>query len=113
MARIHALKRGFQWLLSMRQDDGGWAIPLRTTGLVSFTGVLQKATIQPNRAKPFSHLVIGIVLRAFAAHAKYRSSKEAKEAGGLLASRFFRRYAYPHRQNGEFWLKPFIMLLRK
>jgi hypothetical protein len=100
------IERGFQWLLSMRQDDGGWAIPLRTASLVSFsTSVFQKATIQPNRAKPFSHLVTGIVLRAFAAHAKYRSSKEAKKAGELLASRFFRRDTYPDRQNAEFWFK--------
>jgi hypothetical protein len=77
------IERGFQWLLSMRQDDGGWSIPLRTAGLASFAGVLQKATIQPDRSKPFSHLVTGIVLRAFAAHAKYRNSKEAKKAGEL------------------------------
>jgi hypothetical protein len=100
------VERGFQWLLSMRQDDGGWAIPLRTVGSISFsTVVFQKATIQPNRAKPFSHLVTGIVLRAFAAHTKHKHAEKTRKAGDLLASRFFKRDKYPDRQNVEFWFK--------
>ena len=99
------IERGFQWLLSMRQEDGGWAIPLRTVGVNFGTGVLQTSTIQPNRAKAFSHLVTGIVLRAFAAHTKHRNAKEAKKAGELLMSRFFKRDVYPDRQNVEYWFK--------
>jgi len=43
------------------------------------------------------------VLRAFAVHSKYKSSPEAVAAGNLLASRFFKRDAYPDRQATSFW----------
>ncbi len=100
------IEKGFQWLLSIRQNDGGWAIPLRTTGVKSYSTVLSsKTTIQPNRTKPSSHLITGVVLRAFAAHPKYKETKEAQIAGNLLASRFFKKDKYLDRQNAEFWCR--------
>jgi hypothetical protein len=99
------IEEGFQWLLSIRQNDGGWAIPLRTATIKLNTGILKAATLKPNKAKPFSHLVTGVVLRAFAAHEKYRHSEAARTAGELLASRFFEKDAYPDRQSVDFWLK--------
>ncbi len=100
------IEAGFQWLLSARQNDGGWAIPLRTAGIKSYTTVLsQKTTIQPDRTKPFSHLVTGIVLRAFAAHPKYKQTTEAKSASILLASRFFKNDVYPDRQDVKYWFR--------
>jgi hypothetical protein len=47
--------------------------------------------------------VTGVVLRAFAAHPKYCHSEEAKAAGKLLASRFFKKDAYPDRGTVTFW----------
>ncbi len=98
------VEKGFQWLLSMRQEDGGWAIPLRTGG-----GKFYKATpahlVQPDRSKPFSHLVTGMVLRAFAAHPRWRSSSEARRAGNLLLSRFFSRDKYSDRGDPSYWIK--------
>jgi hypothetical protein len=99
------IEEGFQWLLSIRQNDGGWAIPLRTAAIKFNTGILKAATLKPNKAKPFSHLATGVVLRAFAAHEKYRYSEAARTAGELLASRFFKKDAYPDRQSVDFWLK--------
>jgi hypothetical protein len=99
------IEEGFQWLLSIRQNDGGWAVPLRTAAIKFNTGILKAATLKPNTLKPFSHLVTGVVLRAFAAHEKYRRSEAAKTAGELLASRFFEKDAYPDRQSVDFWLK--------
>jgi hypothetical protein len=99
------IEEGFQWLLSIRQNDGGWAIPLRTVAIKFNTGILKAATLKPNTLKPFSHLVTGVVLRAFAAHEKYRTTEVAKTAGELLASRFFEKDAYPDRQSVDFWLK--------
>jgi len=99
------IENGFQWLLSIRQNDGGWAIPLRTARIKLNTGILKAATLEPNKARPFSHLVTGVVLRAFAAHEKYRHSEVARTAGELLASRFFEKDAYPDRQSVDFWLK--------
>jgi hypothetical protein len=49
--------------------------------------------------------VTGVVLRAFAVHKIYRESVEAKTAGKLLASRFFKRDLYPDRGTVEFWTK--------
>ncbi|HZW57310.1 MAG TPA: hypothetical protein VFF30_13560 [Nitrososphaerales archaeon] len=98
------IRRGFKWLLSIRQNDGGWAFPLRTVGKKLDRQIFhQRKTIQPDRAKPFSHLVTGIVLRAFAAHSEYRRSEEAKVAGELLASRFFKADTYSDRRAPSFW----------
>ena len=97
------IERGFEWLLSIRQEDGGWAIPMRTAGMK--LDVMKKDTIEPDRSKPFSHLVTGVVLRAFAAHPRYRRRKEARAAGELLASRLFKRDKYPDRATPEYWTR--------
>lgn len=103
------IERGFAWLLSMRQNDGGWAVPMRTgTGKGSATikdAFWLPETIQPDRSKPFSHWCTGIVLRAFAAHTEYRKAPEARHAGELLKSRFFQRDKYTDRQAAYFWEK--------
>jgi hypothetical protein len=96
------IEKGFQWLLSMRQNDGGWAIPLRTVGS-KYADALKAETIEPDLAKPFSHLATGVVLRAFAASRKYSKSPEAATAGKLLASRFFKRDVYPDRNTPQYW----------
>jgi hypothetical protein len=96
------IEKGFQWLLSIRQKDGGWAIPLRTVG-ARYADIVKALTIEPNLSKPFSHLVTGVVLRAFAASAKYRKAAEAVAAGKLLASRFFKRDVYPDRNTPQYW----------
>jgi squalene-hopene cyclase-like protein len=62
-----AVRRSFRWILSVRQDDGGWAIPFRTAGRNFDPSTLRAATIQPVTGKPSSHLVTGVVLRALAA----------------------------------------------
>lgn len=97
------IEKGFHWLLSLRQQDGGWAIPLRTMGKKFDDQTLHAEPISPNITKPFSHLVTGIVLRTFAAHPHYRTSDEAQTAGKLLASRFFAADTYPDRCLSSFW----------
>jgi squalene cyclase len=97
------IEKGFRWLLSARQNDGGWAIASRTRNAKVNDFLFQAETIQPDRTKPFSHLVTGVVLRAFAAHPKYGQLDEAKVAGKLLASRFFKKDAYPDRGTVAFW----------
>ena len=97
------IKKAFRWLLSIRQDDGGWAIPMRTVGMKYDRKSLYADNVQPDRSRPFSHMVTGIVIRAFAAHEKYCKAKEAMVAGELVASRFFARDKYPDRQSPNFW----------
>jgi hypothetical protein len=96
------IKRVFDWLLDIRQNDGGWALPLRTQGH-NLEVILQPNTVEPDRAKPFSHLITGIVLRAFAAHPDYARSPEAKSAGYLLASRFFQKDVYTDLKSKNAW----------
>jgi hypothetical protein len=98
--------RGLRWLLAMRQDDGGWAIPLRTGRLLTLKAAMRiHAAIAPDRAKPSSHLVTGIVLRALAAHPRFRRRAETKRAAALLATRFFMPDPYPDRKAASYWTK--------
>jgi Squalene-hopene cyclase C-terminal domain/Prenyltransferase and squalene oxidase repeat len=99
--------RSFDWLLSIRQDDGGWAIPARTIGSGSTLDVILPAPqpIEPDRSRPSSHLITGIVLRAFAAHPVWRDSPAAHAAGNLLASRFFHPDSYVDRRAASYWEK--------
>jgi hypothetical protein len=98
------IEKGFRWLLSIRQNDQGWAIPFRTVNSKYEIKTLRGETILPDRSKPFSHLVTGVVLRAFSAHPIYKKSLEAKIAGELLLSRLFQKDKYPDRMASHFWL---------
>jgi hypothetical protein len=103
-AKDARIEKGFRWLCSIRQHDGGWAIPVRTRKMNFTETVLHvKETLQPDRDRPFSHLVTGVVLRAFAAHPTYRVSPEARHGGSLLAARLFTPDAYPDRRTVEYW----------
>jgi len=98
------ITKGFRWLLSMRQDDGGWAIPLRTLGgHMNLTRAMHTGPNPPDRSKPSSHLATGMVLRSFAADADRSHSEEARSAGRLLAARFFKRDYYIDRGDPDFW----------
>lgn len=96
------IKRSLQWLLEMRQDDGGWAIPLRTRN-EKLDALHKKDTIEPDKTKPFSHLVTGIVLRPFSLLSGYRM--KVKDVGMLLADRIFTRDKYSDRRGVEYWTK--------
>jgi hypothetical protein len=82
------VERGLQFLLEHRQDDGGWA----------WRGVRTDSA-----ARPSSHLVTGMVLRAFASSAARRASREARRAAELLATRFLQPDRYPDRKAPGFW----------
>lgn len=98
-----------QWLLSMRQDDLGWTVPLLTHKLDRATQYHQTneyaEPIEPDRSKPFSHNWPGMVLRAFAAHPTYRCSEAARHAGGLPKSRIFQRDAYTSYRAASYWVR--------
>lgn len=93
-----------RWLLAMRQDDGGWAIPTRTLGLPLKVMLTASQTVEPDRSRPSAHLVTGIVVRALASHSRYRRSSAARRAAELLKSRFFLRDTYPDRAAPSYWL---------
>ncbi len=99
------IDKAFSWLASIRQHDGGWAIPLRTLGRKLDVIAMEAKTLEPDRSKPYSHMVTGIVLRAYAAHEQYRRRPEAKEAGKLLLNSLFKKDNYTDRGSKDYWLK--------
>ena len=103
------VEKGMQWLLSMRQDDLGWSIPMITYKLDQATiyrlSSQYAEPLEPDRTKPFSHNATGMVLRAFAAHSRHRRSEAARTAAGLLKSRFFQPDAYTSYQAAGYWVK--------
>jgi len=97
---------GIKWLLSMRQKDGGWAIPFRTIKHKLSDALCEKESpIKNDPSKPSSHLITGIVLRAFAAHNHYRKSNEIRKAGAFLKSQFFKKDNYPDHSSLDYWVK--------
>ena len=103
-----SIERAFRWLLDTRQQDGGWAIPARTRNrkiVGDWEKVARSAPVEPDRSRPFSHLVTGMVLRAFAAHTRHRRSRAARDAAFLLKARFFQPDKYADRRGREYWTK--------
>jgi hypothetical protein len=97
--------RGLEWLLSLRQNDGGWVIPLRTVRKTLVSETDYGPAVQPDRSRRFSYMVTGVVLRAFAAHEEYRGRSEIREAAELVLSRLFKRDFYPDRSAAEYWTR--------
>src|SRR5580693_3262425 len=82
------VEKGFKFLLANRQADGGWA----------WRGVRTDSA-----ARPSSHLVTGMALRAFASSPSRRTSREARRAAELLATRFLQPDRYPDRKAASYW----------
>ena len=102
------IERAFQWLLATRQADGGWAIAARTRDLKlvkQWDAIASGPEIEADRTRPFSHVVTGMVLRAFAAHPRYRRTTTAVRAAELLKSRLFAADKYSDRKGPEYWTK--------
>jgi hypothetical protein len=103
------VERGMKWLLDMRQDDGGWAVPILThhfDGKTMYRLTSSYAEpVEPDRAQPFSHNWTDMVLRAFAIHPVHRQSEEAQVAGNLLKSRFFQPDVYSSYKAASYWTR--------
>jgi hypothetical protein len=99
--------RCLRWFMSLRQDDGGWTIPLRTApaGGSYVRAMRWPRPFEPDRSKPSAHLVTGMVLRAFAAHPGWRRRPGLAAAAHLLMDRFFRADRYADRRAATFWQK--------
>ena len=98
-----------QWLISMRQNDGGWTVPILTHKFdreTSYRLTSQNMEpVEPDREKPFSHNWTDMVLRAFAAHPKYSQSNEAFLASELLKSSFFQADFYTSYRSPRYWTR--------
>ena len=99
------IKRCFNWYEETRQEDGGWAWPLRTSK-VNYQDAIEMSTpVKTDSTQPFSHALTGFVIRAFAAHQEFRKSPIAIQAGMLLKGRFFKPDKYTDRRAAEYWFK--------
>lgn len=100
---------GLLWLLRMRQDDGGWTIPVLTRELkwdeiVRLTGG-DSEPLQPDRSRPFSHNWTDMVLRAFAAHPFYKRNRDVRRAAELLKGSLFRPDNYSSYRDPRYWTR--------
>jgi len=110
----HLIKAGYEndkhiikcleWLLTMRQDEGGWVIPVRTRLKTLSEMYNLRETLQPDRTRPFSHFATDIILRAFASHPDYSNRQEIWHAGELLKSEFFMPDKYPDHKSASSWV---------
>lgn len=103
------IQKGFHWILKTRQKDGGWAIPCRTISKDQVERRYQrlsgskKSPFKPDKSKPFSHFITGMVLRALAESTTWKGSKECRKAGELVLSRFFKEDQYEDRRAASHW----------
>ena len=104
--RIH---RGINWLLEMRQNDGGWTVPILTHKLDRDTSLRATSepweTLEPIRDMPFSHNWTEMSLRPIAVHPSYKYNPEARKAATLLKSRFFKPDVYGSYRDKEYWVR--------
>lgn len=109
--RDQRVVKGLDWLLTKRQNDGGWVASPHMTLKLTGKGVNELTTTSKvpladhNRDKPFSHTYTGMVLRAFAEHPSYRYSKEAKQAANLLKAQFFKADNYSSYKHPQNWVR--------
>jgi hypothetical protein len=109
------IDRGFRWLLQMRQDDGGWVIG--SPGMVGLgrLSVNERNDLTFNkgrdtarsfdRTRPFSAAGTGMVIRAFAAHHRYRRSEDALTAARLVTSKFFKEDNWTSYRHPDHWAR--------
>jgi hypothetical protein len=109
------IEKGFQWLLSVRQNDGGWVIgspgwlgipDLKWSDIATVTADKNAATLKAfDKSQPFAHSGTGMVIRAFAAHPQYRKSPAALKAAQLLKSHFFKADNYNSYKHPDNWIR--------
>ncbi len=103
------IQKAFQWVLKNRQNDGGWTIPCRTISKAQVERRYQRPSrnkprpFKPDKSKPFSHFITGMVLRALAESPTWSESKECLKAGELVLSRFFQEDRYQDRKSASHW----------
>ncbi len=106
------VEKGMQWLLSMRQNDGGWLIGSPGMAHCTWKKVLALTSTWTDAPKrdfdkslPFSAAGTGMAIRALAVHPVYRKSEEAKKAALLLCGKFFREDNYSWYKHPDNWVR--------
>lgn len=100
------LLKGMDWLLSMRQEDGGWIVPAQAIPAREKTRAFWRGpSLPPDRSRPSSHLATDMALRPFASHPGYMSHPDVLTAARLLKGRLFQADHYNDRKGADYWLK--------
>jgi len=106
------VERIIQWLLKMRQYDGGWVIGSpgcmgtyskeeRYALTSQFVGTRQDF----DREQPSGYAGTGMVIRAFATHPVHCRSIPAQKAAELLADFLFKKNSHSSYQHPDNWLR--------
>ena len=92
--------------MAAEHAPGRWRLgdPDQNAGMSLNVILTARETVEPDRSRPSSHLVTGIVLRALAARPRYRHSADNRRAADLVELRFFRRDVDPDRAAPSNWL---------
>lgn len=100
------VQKGLDWLLSMRQEDGGWIVPAQVVPSKQKTSRFWRGpALPPDRSLPSSHLATDMALRPFAVHSTYHSRLEILNAARLLKGRLLQPDRYNDRRGADYWLK--------
>ncbi len=106
------VEQGMQWLLKMRQEDGGWVIG--SPGMIDYKWkdvcrLTSQWTDEPeknfDRTQPFSAAGTGMAIRAFAVHSRYRHSAPALKAAALLKSKFLHKDNWSWYEHPDNWIR--------
>ncbi len=104
------VEKCFHWLLSMRQSDQGWSVPMITHKLDRETQYRLSSEyaepLEPDRSKPFSHLRNRYDPACLCCASNLSNTlKQRILAGNLLKSRFFQEHAYTSYQSADYWVR--------
>ena len=105
------IEKAMRWLLSTRQDDGGWlanylmSLKLSKTEVNKLTSQNTSVITERDTTRPSSHNWTGMVIRAFASHSQYKNHPGAHQAGKLLKEAFFSKDKnYTSYQDAGYWV---------
>jgi hypothetical protein len=105
---VPGIEKGFKWLLSIRQNDGGWVglplIDFKQTEIIDLITKNRETVKEWDKAKPLCINSTGMIIRAFANHTLYRKAKEALIAAQLLKQYFFKNNNYKSYKHKDHWL---------
>jgi hypothetical protein len=105
--------KALDWLLQVRQDDGGWVELPGMLGLkisaAEWNLMVRDRGIPTARAyafsRPFSINATGMVLRAFCLHPRFQDKPEIHRAAALLKGAFFKPNNYSTYAHPDNWLR--------
>lgn len=107
------IDKGLEWLLGVRQSDGGWVEFPGMLGIHTLTVTERDSLVTDIRRetarcfspeKPFSILATGMAIRPFCLLPRYCRRPETSQAAELLKGSFFKKNYYSTYQHPDNWV---------